>query len=53
MVDIPYDKVNDTDNWDWEAHPAGWYETVGFIGPSIGAWDKYLEADSKAKEGEQ
>jgi len=42
--------MNDAENWDWELYPNGWYETVGFIGPQTGSWDRYLEADRKAKE---
>lgn len=48
--DVPYDKVNDAENWDWDTYPAGWYETVGFIGPEIGSWSRYIQADREAQE---
>lgn len=42
--------MNDVENWDWELYPMGWYETIGFIGPLPASWDRYIEADRKAKE---
>lgn len=45
--------MNDAETWDWELYPMGWYETVGFIGPQCGSWDRYIEADKKAREEAQ